>query len=92
MGSSSRSSSSNSSSGNCCSSKCNGCVCRQLRKLQPGTEVDLFLQGGTVIEDTKFVSFDKKNCCAFFCDSEAEPGVIVVDCRQIVGFRFEAED
>ncbi|MDQ6596753.1 hypothetical protein [Bacillus salipaludis] len=46
----------------------------------------------TVIEDTRFVSFDKKNCCAFFCDSEAEPGVIVVDCRQIVGFRFEAED
>ncbi|MBI0580505.1 hydrolase [Neobacillus cucumis] len=82
-------SSSSSSKSSC--SRCKGCVCRQLRKLQSGTEVDLFLKGGTVIEDTKFVSFNKKTCCAFFCDSEEEPGVIVVDCREIAGFRFEAE-
>ena len=33
---------------------CNGCICNQLRKLQPGTEVDVFLSNGNVLEDVLF--------------------------------------
>ena len=45
---------------------CNGCICNQLRKLQPGTEVDVFLSNGNVLEDVLFVTLNQKDCCAFF--------------------------
>jgi hypothetical protein len=70
---------------------CVGCVCDQLRNLQTGTEVDLFLFGGQIIEDVRFINFNKKNCCAFFNDPTTEPGsTIVVDCQFIQAIRFEA--
>ena len=31
--------------------RCNGCACDQLRRLQIGTEVDVFLSGGVILED-----------------------------------------
>lgn len=72
--------------------KCQGCACDQLRRLQTLTEVDVFLSGGTILEDVVFVTFNEENCCAFFNDNETEPGsVIVVDCQFIQAIRFEAD-
>ncbi|MBT2738877.1 hydrolase [Neobacillus sp. C211] len=74
------------------SNRCRGCACDQLRKLQTLTEVDVFLSGGTVLEDVIFVSFDPNNCCAFFNDNETEPGsVLIVDCQKIQAIRIEAD-
>ncbi len=70
--------------------RCNGCVCNTLRRLRPGTEVDVFLSGGTVLEDVIFRAFDNNTCCARFRDEENEPGtVIFVDCRDIQALRIE---
>ncbi|CAG9620255.1 hydrolase [Sutcliffiella rhizosphaerae] len=72
--------------------ECEGCVCDQLRKLQIQTELDLFLKGGTVVEDVLFISFDRKNCCAIFSDPTTEPGsTLVFDCTQIIGIRLERD-
>ncbi|MGJ7910124.1 hydrolase [Neobacillus sp. LXY-1] len=72
--------------------RCRGCACDQLRKLQTLTEVDVFLSGGTVLEDVIFVTFDPNNCCAFFNDNETEPGsVLIVDCQFIQAIRIEAD-
>jgi hypothetical protein len=70
--------------------RCQGCACDQLRKLQIQTEVDLFLNSGTVIEDVLFIFFDRKTCCAYFFDTETEPNsTIIVDCREIQAIRIE---
>lgn len=71
-------------------SHCKGCVCNQLRRLSTLTEVDVFLSGGQVLEDVVFVSFDQKNCCAFFTDPTTEPGsTLIVDCHAIQAIRIE---
>lgn len=71
---------------------CKGCVCNQLRRLQTQTEVDLFLLGGQVIEDVVFITFDPKDCCAFFNDPTTEPGsTFIVDCQDIQAIRIEAD-
>ena len=81
----------NNSSSSSCKNRCKGCSCRQLKKIQTGTVLDVFLKGGTVLEDVTFVNINKKTCCAYFCDSETEPGsVIVVSCKNIQAIRFEA--
>jgi len=70
--------------------RCNKCVCDILRKLDRGTEVDVFLSGGAVLEDVIFLNFDNNNCCAKFRDEEEEPGTIIfVDCRDIQALRIE---
>ncbi|MEK4761456.1 hydrolase [Viridibacillus sp. FSL E2-0187] len=72
--------------------RCNGCACNQLRRLQTQTEVDVFLKGGTVLEDVIFITLDQKNCCAFFNDPETEPGsTLIVDCQEIQAIRIEAD-
>jgi len=74
---------------------CNGCACDQLRRLQVQTEVDLFLKGGTTIEDVLFIFFDRKDCCAYFFDlgedSGEAPSTIIVDCRDIQAIRIEGQ-
>ncbi len=71
---------------------CNGCICNQLRKLQPGTEVDVFLSNGNVLEDVIFVTLNQKDCCAFFNDPTTEPGsTLIVDCQRIDAIRIEAD-
>ena len=37
--------------------RCNGCICDQLRRLKKGTEVDVFLSGGQILEDVIFIRF-----------------------------------
>lgn len=76
---------------------CNGCICDQLRKLQPQTEVDVFLSSGVVLEDVLFITLNQKNCCAFFTVPEdaspnQEPGsTLIVDCQRIDAIRIEAD-
>lgn len=70
-------------------SKCDGCVCDQLRNLQPGTEVDVFLPGSDgassgPVNNLTFACLDEKNCCATFLDSDYP---IIIDCRKIVAIR-----
>ncbi|WP_442598699.1 hydrolase [Neobacillus sp. D3-1R] len=74
--------------------KCKGCICDQLRKLQPGTEVDLFLSNGARIEDVVFVAFNDKNCCAFFTGLENEPpgSTLIVDCKRIDAINIEGRE
>lgn len=80
-----------SSSGNN-KNRCNGCICDQLRDLRRGTEVDVFLSGGQILEDVVFKRFDHNNCCAFFIDPETEPGsTLIVDCQKIDAIRIEAD-
>lgn len=90
--SSNKSSSNKSRSNKCCSKKCKGCVCRQLRKLQKDTIVDLLISG-TVIKHVVLVKFNKKTCCAHFSECETESGsIIVVDCSKIDAIRYKAHD
>lgn len=71
---------------------CKGCICNQLRRLRTQTEVDVFLAGGQVLEDVVFISFDQKDCCAFFTDPTTEPGsTLIVDCEDIQAIRIEAD-
>ncbi|WXB94860.1 hydrolase [Bacillus sp. FJAT-52991] len=67
-------------------------MCDQLRKLQPQTEVDVFLSSGRRLEDVVFINFNQNNCCAFFSDPETEPGsTLIVDCQRIDAIRIEAD-
>ena len=71
-------------------SRCNKCVCDQLRMLRRGTEVDVFLSGGRVLEDVIFLRFNNNTCCATFRDEEEERDTtIFVDCRDIQALRIE---
>lgn len=72
------------------SSRCNKCACNVLRNLDRGTEVDVFLSGGRVLEDVVFLNFNNNTCCARFRDEEEEAGTIIfVDCRDIQALRIE---
>jgi hypothetical protein len=71
-------------------SRCDKCACNILNRLQRGTEVDVFLSGGTVLEDVIFLRFNNRTCCATFRDEEEEPNTtLFVDCRDIVALRIE---
>ena len=72
--------------------RCKGCICDQLRELRKGTEVDVFLSGGQILEDVVFKKFDRNNCCAFFNDPTTEPGsTLIVDCQKVDAIRIEAD-
>ena len=76
---------------------CRGCICNVLRKLQPQTEVDVFLSSGVVLEDVLFINLNERNCCAFFtvpkdAPPAEEPGsTLIVDCQRIDAIRIEAD-
>lgn len=72
--------------------RCKGCICHQLKRLRTQTEVDVFLSSGQTLEDVVFISFDEKNCCAFFNDPTTEPGsTLIVDCQKIEALRLEVD-
>ena len=72
--------------------RCNGCICDLLRELRKGTEVDVFLSGGQILEDVVFKRFDHNNCCAFFIDTTIERGsTLIVDCQKIDAIRIEVD-
>ncbi|MBD8036169.1 hydrolase [Solibacillus sp. A46] len=72
--------------------RCNGCICDLLRELRKGTEVDVFLSGGKILEDVVFKRFDHNSCCAFFIDTTIERGsTLIVDCQKIDALRIEVD-
>ncbi|MFJ7737420.1 hypothetical protein ACIQ2D_13995 [Lysinibacillus sp. NPDC097287] len=67
---------------------CDGCICNQLRKLEAGTLVDIFLSSGVSFIGLVFISLDECNCCAHFLEVDAAGNVpLVVDCRKIDAIR-----
>ena len=66
------------------------CVCDQLERLQPGTQVDVFLNGN-LLEDLIFTNFNLDTFCATFVEVGEETGgtIIVLDCRDIQALRIE---
>ncbi|KAA0965801.1 hydrolase [Sporosarcina sp. ANT_H38] len=63
---------------------CKGCICEQLKKLQMGTQLNLYLSSGQVFENVYFNTLNQKNCCALFSDpSEATAPTLIVDCESI---------
>ncbi|MCE4044479.1 hypothetical protein [Lysinibacillus fusiformis] len=70
------------------SSNCRGCICQQLRKLELATRLDIFLSGGISFLGVTFISFDPRNCCAYFLEAgAAATSPLIVDCNQIVAIR-----
>lgn len=72
--------------------RCKSCICDLLRELRKGTEVDVFLSGGQILEDVVFKRFDHNHCCAVFIDPSTVRGsTLIVDCQRIDALRIEAE-
>ncbi|WP_445477779.1 hypothetical protein ACULLL_15195 [Lysinibacillus irui] len=70
------------------SSNCRGCICQQLRKLELATTLDIFLSGGISFLGVTFISFDPRNCCAYFLEpGAAAASPLIVDCNKIVAIR-----
>lgn len=74
---------------------CDKCICDQLSRLEPDTDVDLIV-GGVRLEDITFKEFDASNCCARFEGVEEEEGqtitlTIFIDCRDIQVLFIEEE-
>nr|WP_071396795.1 hypothetical protein [Bacillus tuaregi] len=64
--------------------RCRGCVCNQLRELQTGTSVDVFLCGGTMFAGLTFVNFNDDTCCAYFSENGS---ILVLDCGKVQALR-----
>lgn len=72
------------------SSNCRGCICQQLRKLELATTLDIFLSGGISFIGVTFISFDPRNCCAYFLEPGFATSPLIVDCNNIVAIRRAA--
>lgn len=68
-------------------SNCQGCICDQLKKLEPGTLIDAFLSSGGTFTALSFLRLDPRNCCAYFIESEAANNPLIIDCRKIDAIR-----
>ncbi|MET4559581.1 hypothetical protein ABIA69_000724 [Lysinibacillus parviboronicapiens] len=66
---------------------CKNCICDQLRKLEPGTLVDIFLSSGVSFCAITFISLDPKNCCAHFLETDETYKSLIVDCQKIDAIR-----
>lgn len=70
---------------------CDGCICNQLRKLEAGTLVDIFLSSGVSFVGVYFISLDECNCCANFLEIAAGFNTpLIIDCRKIDAIRKSA--
>lgn len=71
--------------------KCTSCICKRLRKLQPGTSVALRVSGVRVPSVGSLVlqSFDDTDCCATF-DAGGGVSPFIIDCHRIDGFTINA--
>lgn len=70
---------------------CDGCICNQLRKLEVGTLVDIYLSSGVSFIGLVFISLDECNCCANFLEVHAAGNApLVIDCRKIDAIRKSA--
>lgn len=71
---------------------CEGCVCEQLKKLTPYTELKIYREGAPASDDgiqnpVKFIALDPKTCCAYF--KETDDDLVIIDCRKISHLKFE---
>jgi len=66
---------------------CRSCICEQLRRLEVGTVVDVFLSGGLRFLGLTFVSFNARNCCAYFLEAGSTTPLII-DCKKIDAIRI----
>lgn len=66
---------------------CRSCICDQLRKLEAGTLVDIFLSGGGSFLGLTFVSFNPQNCCAYFLECGTSNSPLIIDCKKIDALR-----
>ncbi|EON72183.1 hypothetical protein H131_12893 [Lysinibacillus sphaericus OT4b.31] len=66
---------------------CKNCVCNQLRKLEPGTLVDVFLSSGVSFCALTFISLDPRNCCAHFLELGETHKPLTIDCQKIDAIR-----
>ena len=66
---------------------CRSCICEQLRCLEIGTVVDVFLSGGLSFLGLTFVSFNARNCCAYFLEAGSTTPLII-DCKKIDAIRI----
>ncbi|WP_349410302.1 hydrolase [Pseudalkalibacillus sp. SCS-8] len=82
-------------------SKCEGCLCDELKRLQPGTEIEEILVNGEEIEDLVFLCFDPETCCARFVQEDnngnselerEESNIVLVDCRKIDAIILDTND
>ncbi|MBS4208567.1 hypothetical protein [Bacillus sp. FJAT-50079] len=69
--------------------ECNACLCHQLRKLRPGTELIVAIKGVLIPLPVTFLSLDKKTCCAFF---NIFGITAVIDCRDLLAIAFIPAD
>ncbi|WP_107951687.1 hypothetical protein [Lysinibacillus parviboronicapiens] len=75
--------------------RCKGCACDFLKRLEPGTLVDVFLSGGGSFLNLTFINLDPKSCCAYFLDLDCTGGSaaaaaatpVVIDCQKIDAIR-----
>ncbi|UDK97614.1 hypothetical protein EYB33_15430 [Lysinibacillus sphaericus] len=65
---------------------CRSCICEQLRKLEVGAVVDVFLAGGLSFLGLTFVSFNCRNCCAYFLEA-GSTSPLIIDCKKIDAIR-----
>jgi hypothetical protein len=75
--------------------KCGGCVCDQLRRLSPNTEIeDILINGKSIDKDDIFlITFDRKTCCATFIAKDNNDTVtFTLDCRKIDAIFIELEN
>ncbi|MBP1913083.1 hypothetical protein J2Z23_000015 [Lederbergia galactosidilyticus] len=63
---------------------CKGCACNQLKRLSPQTFVNVFTPANYWY-CLRFISFDKKSCCAYF---DYYGSSLVVDCQDINALEF----
>ncbi|WP_349409274.1 CGEA protein [Pseudalkalibacillus sp. SCS-8] len=72
--------------------RCRGCICEQLKKLDPGTQVEITGKSGNIL-DGKFIELDKKTCCVKLLASEVvspfEPEMfVIISCEDIESLGF----
>jgi hypothetical protein len=65
---------------------CEGCACDVLRRLSPGSLVNIILKGGDEFLEGEltFACFDSKTCCATFI-FDGYP--LIVDCENITAIQ-----
>lgn len=69
-----------------CKNKCEGCACDVIKKLSPGSLVNIVLKGGDEFFDgpLAFARFDHITCCVTFI-LDGYP--LIVDCENITAIQ-----
>ncbi|MGE7944513.1 hypothetical protein ACQKNB_20855 [Lysinibacillus xylanilyticus] len=66
---------------------CKGCICNHLKRLEPGTLVDVFLSNGSSFINLFFLHFDNQSCSVYFLEIGATAMRLMIDCEKIEAIR-----